>query len=105
MSNQLIILPNSLIPFRAAQSGLHLGRLLRQNPVVQNHDDAGVDLHSGTEQFWCMKKISLKANQKRNKRPSRKRGISLYDLSKDLCGSVSGPRDMSTRKLTGYGRD
>jgi hypothetical protein len=52
-----------------------------------------------------MKKFSLKANQKRNKRTSRKRRVSLYDLSKDLCGSVSGPADMSTRKLTGYGRD
>jgi hypothetical protein len=52
-----------------------------------------------------MKKISLKANQKRRKQPSRKRRISLYDLSKDLCGSVSGPSDLSTRELTGYGRD
>ena len=30
---------------------------------------------------------------------------SLHDLAKEYCGSVSGPRDMSTRKLTGYGRD
>jgi hypothetical protein len=30
---------------------------------------------------------------------------SLHDLAKDLCGSVSGPPDMSTRKLKGYGRD
>jgi len=30
---------------------------------------------------------------------------SLHDLAKDYCGSVSGPADMSTRKLTGYGRD
>ena len=30
---------------------------------------------------------------------------SLHDLAKDYCGSVSGPPDMSTRKLTGYGRD
>jgi len=79
--------------------------LLRQNPVVQNHDDAGVDLLSSGEQFCCMKNISLKAKRKRNKRPSRKRRISLYDLSKDLCGSVSGPPDLSTRKLIGYGRD
>jgi len=79
--------------------------LLGQNPVVQNHDDAGVDMLSDAEQFCCMKKISLKANQKRNKRPSRKRRISLYDLTKDLCGCISGPPDMSTRKLTGYGRD
>jgi len=30
---------------------------------------------------------------------------SLHDLSKDLCGSVRGPKDLSTRPLTGYGRD
>jgi hypothetical protein len=34
-----------------------------------------------------------------------KKRPSLHDLAKDFCGSVSGPRDMSTRKLTGYGRD
>ncbi len=34
-----------------------------------------------------------------NKRPS------LHDLAKEFCGCLSGPRDMSTRKLTGYGRD
>jgi len=52
-----------------------------------------------------MKKLPLKTNQKRNTRPSRKPRLSLYDLTKDLCGSVSGPPDMSTRKLVGYGRD
>ena len=30
---------------------------------------------------------------------------SLHDQAKDLCGSVSGARDTSSRKLTGYGRD
>jgi hypothetical protein len=30
---------------------------------------------------------------------------SLHDLAKDLCGCFSGPRDLSTRKLKGYGRD
>jgi hypothetical protein len=30
---------------------------------------------------------------------------SLHDRSADLCGSVAGRRDSSTRKLTGYGRD
>jgi hypothetical protein len=30
---------------------------------------------------------------------------SLHDRAKDLCGSVSGRRDTSTRKLRGYGRD
>ena len=35
----------------------------------------------------------------------RRRRPSLHDQAKDLCGSVSGARDMSTRRLTGYGRD
>jgi len=30
---------------------------------------------------------------------------SLYDRAKDLCGSVRGSKDLSTRPLTGYGRD
>ncbi len=30
---------------------------------------------------------------------------SLHDQAKDLCGSVSGARDTSSRKLKGYGRD
>jgi hypothetical protein len=30
---------------------------------------------------------------------------SLHDRAKDLCGSVNGPRDLSTRRLDGYGRD
>jgi hypothetical protein len=34
-----------------------------------------------------------------------KKHPSLHDLARDVCGSISGPRDMSTRKLTGYGRD
>ena len=31
---------------------------------------------------------------------------SLYDLAKDLCGSVKGPRDLSNKKkhLVGYGK-
>jgi predicted DNA-binding protein len=36
-----------------------------------------------------------------NKVPRR----SLHDQAKDLCGSVSGPKDMSVRKLKVYGRD
>jgi hypothetical protein len=51
-----------------------------------------------------MKKIPLKMNLKRNKRQSRKTPLSLYERTKDLCGSVSGPPDLSTRKLIGYGR-
>jgi hypothetical protein len=35
---------------------------------------------------------------------SKKRS-SLHDLAGSVCGSVSGPRDMSTRKLTMSGRD
>jgi len=30
---------------------------------------------------------------------------SLHDRAKDLCGSVGGSRDLSTRPLTGFGRD
>ena len=30
---------------------------------------------------------------------------SLRDLAKDLSGSLHGPKDLSTRPLTGYGRD
>lgn len=30
---------------------------------------------------------------------------SLHDRAKDLCGTIDGPRDLSTRKLKGYGRD
>lgn len=36
---------------------------------------------------------------------SKKQRPSLHDLSKDLCGSVKGPGNLSTRPLTGYGRD
>jgi hypothetical protein len=32
-------------------------------------------------------------------------GASLHDRMKDLCGVLTGSRDLSTRKLTGYGRD
>jgi hypothetical protein len=34
-----------------------------------------------------------------------KKRPSLHDLTKDLCGSVRGPKDLSTRSLKGYGRD
>lgn len=30
---------------------------------------------------------------------------SLHDQARDLCGSVAGANDTSTRKLKGYGRD
>ena len=32
-------------------------------------------------------------------------GQSLHDKARDLCGSIAGPKNMSTRKLKGYGRD
>ena len=35
----------------------------------------------------------------------KRKRLSLHDRARDLCGSVLGPRDLSTRKLTGYGRD
>ncbi|MGA2246093.1 MAG: ribbon-helix-helix protein, CopG family [Verrucomicrobiota bacterium] len=34
-----------------------------------------------------------------------KKRPSLYERAKDLCGSVRGSKDLSTRPLTGYGRD
>jgi hypothetical protein len=34
-----------------------------------------------------------------------KKKPSLYERAKDLCGSVRGPKELSTRALTGYGRD
>jgi hypothetical protein len=30
---------------------------------------------------------------------------SLHDQSKDLCGTLRGATDLSTRSLAGYGRD
>lgn len=30
---------------------------------------------------------------------------SLHDRSRDLCGTLRGTRGLSTRTLTGYGRD
>ena len=36
---------------------------------------------------------------------ARKKRPSLYERAKDLCGSVRGSRNLSTRPLTGYGRD
>lgn len=30
---------------------------------------------------------------------------SLHEQAKDLAGTVSGSKDMSSRRLTGYGRD
>ena len=30
---------------------------------------------------------------------------SLHDQTRDLCGSVAGAKDTSTRTLKGYGRD
>lgn len=37
--------------------------------------------------------------------PTGKKRPSLYERAKDLCGSVRGSKDLSTRPLTGYGRD
>ena len=34
-----------------------------------------------------------------------KEKLSLYERAKDLCGNVRGSKDLSTRPLTGYGRD
>jgi hypothetical protein len=34
-----------------------------------------------------------------------KKRPSLYEQARDICGSVRGSEDLSTRPLTGYGRD
>ena len=34
-----------------------------------------------------------------------RRKRSLHDQAKDLCGSINGAKDLSTRRLKGYGRD
>ena len=34
-----------------------------------------------------------------------KKRPSLYEQAKDLCGSVRGSRNLSTKPLSGYGRD
>ena len=34
-----------------------------------------------------------------------KQRLSLHDRAKDQCGSVRGSKKLSTRALTGYGRD
>lgn len=34
-----------------------------------------------------------------------KKRLTLFERAKDLCGSVRGSKDLSTRPLTGYGRD
>ena len=39
------------------------------------------------------------------KQLDKKKRPSLYERAKDLCGSLRGPKDLSTRPLTGYGRD
>ena len=36
---------------------------------------------------------------------ANKKRPSLYERAKDLCGSVRGSKDLSTRPLAGYGRD
>jgi len=41
----------------------------------------------------------IERNLGRKKRPS------LHDRARDVCGSVAGARNLSTRKLKGYGRD
>ena len=36
---------------------------------------------------------------------ARKARPSLHDQAKDVCGCFAGAKDLSTRKLKGYGRD
>ena len=102
--------------------------MLRQDPVVQNHDDAGVDILPQKEYCCGMETVTLKMERKHiallkeqaktlgrsqaavvrdliDQHLGRQKRSSLYERAKDLCGSVSGSKDLSTRPLTGYGRD
>jgi hypothetical protein len=88
----------------------------------------GIDLLPQKEYFRRMETVTLKMERKHiallkeqakalgrsraavvrdliDEHLTKKKRPSLHDLAKDFCGSVSGPADMSTRKLTGYGRD
>jgi hypothetical protein len=88
----------------------------------------GIDLLPQREYFCRMETVTLKMERKHitllkerakslgrsraavvrdliDEHLTKKKRPSLYDLTKDLCGSVSGPKDLSTRPLTGYGRD
>jgi hypothetical protein len=40
-----------------------------------------------------------------NEHLGKKGTPSLHDRAKDVCGCFAGPKDLSTRKLKGYGRD
>ena len=51
----------------------------------------------------CSKALVIRelVDQKR----SAVNGMSLHDQMLDLCGALKGSKDLSTRKLTRYGRD
>jgi len=36
---------------------------------------------------------------------AERKNQSLHDRMRDLCGTLKGSKDLSTRKLRGYGRD
>jgi hypothetical protein len=88
----------------------------------------GVDPLAQREYFSLMKTVTLKMDRKHiallreqakalgrsqasvvrdliEQHLAPKKRPSLYERAKDLCGSVRGPKDLSTRPLTGYGRD
>jgi hypothetical protein len=81
MSTLTLQLPNKLkqrLTLAARRSGKTPARFVRESVEARL---AGAPLHAG-------------------------RGVSLYELSRDLCGSVSGgPRDLASNKahLNGYG--
>ena len=102
--------------------------LLGEHAIVQHHDDAGVDMLPQKEYCCGMETVTLKMERKHiallkeranalgrsqaavvrdliDQHLGQKKRPSLYDLTKDLCGSVRGSKDLSTRPLTGYGRD
>ena len=102
--------------------------MLGQHAIVQHHDNAGIDILPQREYFCRMETVTLKMERKQitllkeqakalgrsqaavvrdliDQHLGSKKRPSLYDLTKDLCGSVRGSKDLSTRPLTGYGRD
>jgi hypothetical protein len=92
------------------------------------HLGGGVDLLSGGEYRSPMETVTLKMDRRHvellkahaatrgcsqaavvreliDSLLGRKTRPSLHDQARDLCGCVNGPKDLSTRKLKGYGRD
>ena len=60
-------------------------------------------LKSQAKARGCSQALVVRDLIERQRRTGR--GASLHDRMRDLCGSLSGSAELSTRKLKGYGRD